>query len=99
MGVIVVEFEFANRSRFEFEDSAFDDDMWTEPMSSSFTALDDRTEAQLKSLLTPEQFATLPPRKRSSAEWSVIKQKGADAKKRAGERKAAGGSKSGKKQP
>ncbi len=49
-------------AEFEGEEIDFDHDIWREVDYEAFVAVDERTETQLRTLLTPAQFEALPSR-------------------------------------
>jgi hypothetical protein len=84
------------KGEFEDADIEFDDDVWRELEFEGFTAIDDRTESQLRSLLTSDQFESLPSRPRGWDAWKKELgeskgQSGNGKSKRRGGEKTSGG--------
>lgn len=57
-------------AEFEGKEVDFDDDIWREADYEAFIAIDERTETQLRTLLTPAQYEALPSRPGQWDEWA-----------------------------
>ncbi|MHC4809213.1 MAG: coiled-coil domain-containing protein [Planctomycetota bacterium] len=80
-------------AEFEGEEIDFDDDIWREVDYEAFVAVDERTETQLRTLLTPAQFEALPSR---PGQWDELAKEPGMTKPASGKGPANGETRMGK---